>query len=77
MKRPWNIPNLPVYSVATYDKNGEVNMNIATYVTAVSMQPKKIAVALYLGTKSFDNMLLDEEIVLQLLHRSQYNLVKN
>jgi flavin reductase (DIM6/NTAB) family NADH-FMN oxidoreductase RutF len=40
------------------------------------MQPKKIAVALYLGTKSFDNMLLDEEIVLQLLHRSQYNLVK-
>jgi flavin reductase (DIM6/NTAB) family NADH-FMN oxidoreductase RutF len=76
MKRPWNIPNLPVYSVATYDENDEVNMNIATYVSAVSMQPKKIAVAIYKGTKSFENMLKNEEVVLQLLHASQFNLVK-
>ncbi|HRX11142.1 MAG TPA: flavin reductase [Draconibacterium sp.] len=76
MKRPWNIPNLPVYSVATYDQNGEVNMNIATYVSAVSMQPKKIAVAIFKGTKSFENMLKNEEVVLQLLHASQFNLIK-
>lgn len=76
MKKPWNIPNLPVYSVATTDENGEVNMNIATYVSAVSMKPKKMAIAIYKGTKSFDNLLKDEEVVLQLLHISQFNLVR-
>ena len=41
MKKPWNRINIPVYSVSS--KYGEKqNMHICTYVSAVSMQPKRI-----------------------------------
>jgi len=76
MKKPWNIANLPVYSVVTQDENGIINMNIATYVMAVSMKPKKIAIAIFKDTKTFDNMLINDTIVLQLLHPSHYSLVR-
>ena len=45
MKRPWNIISPPVYSLVTYDEEGKVNMNICTYVSAVSMKPKMYSIA--------------------------------
>ena len=74
MKKVWNIPNLPVYSMATYAKN-IVNMNICTYVSSISMKPKLYSIAIYKNTKTLANIEESEYSVLQLLHQSQYNLV--
>lgn len=74
MKRPWNIPDLPVYSIASVGR-GKLNMNICTYVTAVSMKPKRYAVAIYHGTKTLENVKSSGVFVLQLLHYDQYRLV--
>ncbi len=75
MKRPWNLINLPIYSLATY-RGQEVNMNICTYVSAISMRPKKYAVAVYENTKTLSNILDAEMAVLQLLRPNQFALVK-
>lgn len=75
MKKPWNLPDLPVYSLATQGEKG-FNMNICTYVSAVSMQPKRFMVAVYHGTRSLENMYASEEAVLQLLDASQVGLVR-
>ena len=76
MRRPWNLNDTCIYSLATYD-NERVNMNICTYVTAISMKPKWYAIAIYNNTKSLQNMQNNEYCVLQYLHISQYNLVNN
>jgi flavin reductase (DIM6/NTAB) family NADH-FMN oxidoreductase RutF len=73
MKRPWNIPDMPVYSLATY--NNMLNMNICTYVTAISMKPKLYGIAIYNNTKTLENVEQSDYAVLQLLHPSQYSLV--
>ena len=75
MQRPWNIPNLPVYSLATYNNDG-VNMNICTYVSAVSMDPKLYMVAVYENTLTLENITAGQMAVLQLLHKSQYALIR-
>jgi len=75
MKKPWNLPDLPVYSLATKGDAG-FNMNICTYVSAVSMQPKRFMVAAYHGTRSLENMYASEQVVLQLLDASQTGLVR-
>lgn len=75
MQKPWNIPNLPVYSLATH-VNGQSNMNICTYVSAVSMQPKLYAIAVYNNTKTLENIEQVEVAVLQLLHSSHASLIK-
>lgn len=75
MQRPWNLPSFPVYSLATYHSD-LVNMNICTYVTAVSMKPKIMAIALYQNTKSLENMMQTDHAVLQLLSLHQYPLVR-
>ncbi|MBO9566780.1 MAG: flavin reductase [Niastella sp.] len=75
MQRPWNIPNLPVYSLATYNNDG-VNMNICTYVSAVSMYPKLYMVAVYENTLTLENITAGQMAVLQLLHKSQYALIR-
>lgn len=75
MQRPWNRPSLPVYSVSTLD--GEKgNMNIATYVTAISMQPKRYMVGLYKNTKTLANVQAYPQFLLQLLSADQYKVVK-
>jgi len=76
MRRPWNIPNSPVYSLATIGA-GAGNMNICTYVIPISMQPKLYAIAIYNETKSLENMLQTETAVLQLLQDSQFSLVNH
>ena len=75
-KKPWNLINAPVYSLATQHK-GLVNMNICTYVTAISMQPKLYVVGVYDGTKTKQHVLQEEKAVLQLLSKDQYNLVRH
>lgn len=74
MQKAWNIPDLPVYSLATYGDDF-VNMNICTYVTAISMKPKLYGIAVYENTKTLSNIQNSSFAVLQLLHFSQYNLV--
>lgn len=74
-KRPWNRINAPVYSLLT--RNGEHwNMNIATYVTAVSMQPKRMGICVYHHTQTHVNVQKGQMLVLQLLASTQYRLVK-
>jgi flavin reductase (DIM6/NTAB) family NADH-FMN oxidoreductase RutF len=74
MKRPWNLADLPIYSLATYDGD-KVNMNICTYVSAVSMKPKRYMVAVYHNTQSLDNILKSKTAVLQLLGKQHISLV--
>ncbi|MFL2567494.1 MAG: flavin reductase [Flavobacteriales bacterium] len=77
MRRPWNIINLPIYSLQTVDKDGKLNMNICTYVSVVSMKPKIYSVAVYYGTKTFENLENSENVVLQILSKDNIGLVKN
>ncbi len=75
LKRPWNIVDVPVYSLATYDGD-RVNMNICTYVTTVSMKPKIFMIAVYYGTRSLDFVEKSNEMVLQILHQDHSPLVR-
>lgn len=74
MQRPWNVINVPVYSLAT-EVNGVVNMNVCTYVTAVSMKPKRYLVAVYENTQTLANLQTNEFAVLQLLSPIHLRLI--
>ena len=67
MKRPWNIVSPPVYSLLTFDDDGKLNMNICTYVSAVSMQPKMYSIAIDYTSKTYKNLQKSSKVVLQLL----------
>lgn len=56
MRKLWNRPDWPVWSLVTRDERGEPNLNICTYVVPVSMEPKLMAVAVYEGTKTLANL---------------------
>ena len=73
-KKPWNRVNLPVYSISS-KANGNSNMHIITYATAISMQPKRFVCGIYDGTKTLENVVATNEFVLQLLSAAQYRLV--
>ena len=75
MRRPWNLVNSPVYSLATYAE-GQINMNICTYVTAVSMKPKLYAIALAHDSQTMENIEASDQVVLQLLRHPHASLVK-
>lgn len=75
MRKPWNRPELPVYSVASGGDDCP-NMNICTYVSAVSMKPKRYMVAFYKGTRTLELVQKDPRFVLQLLHEEQYACVR-
>lgn len=73
-KKPWNRIDLPVYSISS--RFGEAfNMNICTYTSAVSMQPKQIMVAIYNDTKTLEIVNNSPKFVLQLLAATQYRIV--
>jgi flavin reductase (DIM6/NTAB) family NADH-FMN oxidoreductase RutF len=76
MKRPWNLIDAPVYSLLTC-KEGRTNMNICTYVTAVSMQPKQFAVAVFHGSYTQSQVTVGTPVVLQLLAEGQHGLVRH
>ncbi|HSR40049.1 MAG TPA: flavin reductase family protein, partial [Phnomibacter sp.] len=65
--------SLPVYSVSS--KGEKENMHICTYVSAVSMTPKRMMVALYHDTQTLRNVELHPHFVLQLLSADQYRIV--
>jgi flavin reductase (DIM6/NTAB) family NADH-FMN oxidoreductase RutF len=67
--------DVPIYSLATIH-DGQINMNICTYVTPVSMKPKIYAIGVYDGTKTKQNILKSETAILQILAKSQINYVK-
>jgi len=69
MKRPWNIIDLPIYSLQTTDKKGSINMNICTYVTAISIKPKIYSIAIDYNTKTFENLEDSSEAILQIVVR--------
>jgi flavin reductase (DIM6/NTAB) family NADH-FMN oxidoreductase RutF len=73
-KKPWNRINAPVYSVSTAH-GAAYNMNICTYTTAVSMQPKQFIVAIYEDTKTLELVKQSNRLVLQLLAEPQYRLI--
>ena len=75
MKRPWNIIDLPVYSLLSNDINGNINMNICTYVSAVSMKPKIYSIAIDFKTKTYDNLIASDRVVLQLLSKKNISLL--
>ena len=76
MKRPWIIIDLPVYSLLSNDINGNINMNICTYVSAVSMKPKIYSIAIDFKTKTYDNLITSDRVVLQLLSKKNISLVR-
>ena len=75
-KKPWNRVNLPVYSISSKNREEQHNMHMITYVTAISMQPKRIVCGVYRGTQTLDNLMESREFVLQLLSADQYKLTK-
>jgi len=75
-KRPWNLPDLPVYSLQTISKDGILNFNICTYVSSVSMKPKRFMVAVYKDTKTLENLELGSKANLILLSIENINLVR-
>ena len=76
MKRPWNIVDHAVYSLVSYDNANKINMNICTYVSAISMNPKVFMIAIYYGTKTYDNLLNSKSFVLQVLSKKNIGLVR-
>lgn len=76
MRKLWNRSALPVWSLVTKDAAGKINMNICTYVSAVSMEPKLMMVAVYHNTKTHDNCHVGGEVLLQLLASDQAKLVR-
>lgn len=74
-KRLWNKTNKPVYSLSTNDSSGRVNMNICTYVTAVTLKPKKYMVAIEVGSKTHKNLDSNMEGLLQIFAKDQKHLI--
>ena len=77
MKKPWNLANIPVYSLATYDQQHKVNMNLCTYVSAVSMHPKLFAIGVYQNTRTLMNLRTSETAILQWLNPSHLSVAKH
>ncbi|MEI8111785.1 MAG: flavin reductase family protein [Chitinophagia bacterium] len=75
-KKPWNRVNLPVYSISSINSDGKANMHMITYVTSISMQPKRMVCGVYRGTQTLNNVLEQGEFVLQLLSANQFKLTK-
>lgn len=76
MKRPWNIINLPIYSLVTYDETDNLNMNICSYVSAVSLKPKLYSIAIDYSSKTYENLKLNSFVVLQLLSKSHLKIIR-
>lgn len=76
MRKIWNRPDTAIWSLVTKDSEGTFNMNICSYVSAVSMKPKVMLIAVYNNTKTHDNCLVGQSVRLQLLVESQALLIR-
>ena len=78
MKRPWNRDALSVFSLLTYSKNGDLNMNVCTYVSIVNMHPKTYAISIEYSSLTYKNIIQNSSnVVLQRLSKKNINLVKH
>jgi flavin reductase (DIM6/NTAB) family NADH-FMN oxidoreductase RutF len=67
MRKIWNRPADAVWSLSTNTSGGTGNMNICTYVTAVSLDPKLLLVAIYKNTQTLHNCKVGQTVLIQLL----------
>lgn len=67
MRKLWNRGDDAVWSLCTKSEKGVANMNICTYVTAVSLEPKLMMVAVYKNTQTLKNVAVGKIVLLQLL----------
>lgn len=75
MRKLWNRPALPMWSLSTVDAEGNGNMNICGYVTSISMQPKIMLIAVYHHTKTLANIKKQPKALLQLLTTEHVDIV--
>ena len=79
-RRPWNRVNEQIYSLSTLDNIGQINMNIASYVTPTTLKPKSYVIAVYRGTKTHQNMFgkgANTHFLLQALSKPQIKYVRS
>lgn len=76
MRKLWNRPASPVWSLSTTDTDGKGNMNICTYVTSISLQPKMVVVAIYHHTKTLLNLKKHPKALLQLLTEDHADIIR-
>lgn len=73
--KPWNRVDNPVYSLST-TANGKGNLNICSYVTAISMKPKRFIIGVYKETKTLANLEANPIGLLNYMAVDQANHVK-
>ncbi|MFM9001842.1 MAG: flavin reductase family protein [Opitutia bacterium] len=73
--KPWNRVDNPVYSLST-TANGRGNLNICSYVTSISMKPKRFIIGVYKETKTLANLEANPVGLLNYLAMDQAQLVK-
>ena len=74
MRRPWNIIDSPIYSLASYTGE-EVNMNICTYASAIGRKPKQYMFALDYKSHSYSIINKSDFCILQILSLSNIKLI--
>jgi flavin reductase (DIM6/NTAB) family NADH-FMN oxidoreductase RutF len=69
--------DVPTYSLATKNADGNTGMNILTYATPISVRPDRIwSLGLFKGTVAHENFAKTGEAVLQLLSPQHSKVVK-
>ena len=75
MRRPWNITNSAIYSLLSFEQNGDFNMNICSYVSPISKNPRQYIIGLDYNSKTYSNVHKSKSAVLQLLSIENMNLI--
>jgi flavin reductase (DIM6/NTAB) family NADH-FMN oxidoreductase RutF len=76
-RRPWNDVSEVVYSISSCNQDGIPNMNIATYITPVTMKPKQYLIAVYRNTQTHANIFQkNNQFLLQALSTDSLPVVK-
>jgi flavin reductase (DIM6/NTAB) family NADH-FMN oxidoreductase RutF len=73
--KPWNRIDAQVYTLAT-SADGKGNFNLCTYITPISMKPKRFIVGVYKGTRTLSNLEKNPVGVLQYMAADQWEHVK-
>jgi flavin reductase (DIM6/NTAB) family NADH-FMN oxidoreductase RutF len=76
MRKLWNQPDCAVWSLSTKSSSQTPNMNICTYVTAISLSPKLILIGVYKNTKTLENIYVGGQVLLQLLSEDLLSVVR-
>tara|TARA_B100001057_G_scaffold352076_1_gene353679 strand:+ start:9747 stop:10226 length:480 start_codon:yes stop_codon:yes gene_type:complete len=76
LKRVWNITNPAIHSLISFDKKGNLNANICSYVSVISLKPKLYMIAIDKKSKTHSNLLENDFSILQVLSRKNISLIK-